>query len=54
VRHRWVGRIVQRRSLGDHEGYVLEPTAVQVEGPYRQLDSTAVSDLSAGHPRQIG
>jgi flavin reductase (DIM6/NTAB) family NADH-FMN oxidoreductase RutF len=54
VRHWWVGRRAIRVPLGDHEGFVLEPITVHAEGPYRQLDSTQVADLDAGHPRDEG
>jgi flavin reductase (DIM6/NTAB) family NADH-FMN oxidoreductase RutF len=54
VRHWWVGVTVDRVGLGDHEGFVLEPASVHIEGAYRPLDSTAVAHLEAGHPRQAG
>lgn len=50
----WVGTIVDRVKLGDHDGLVLEPISVHREGAYRPLDSTAVAHLEAGHPRDVG
>jgi flavin reductase (DIM6/NTAB) family NADH-FMN oxidoreductase RutF len=54
VRHWWVGLIVDRVDLGDHDGLVLEPASVHSEGVYHPLDSTAVAHLEAGHPRGVG
>lgn len=47
---RVVGRIVDRRSTGDHVCHVLAPvTAEHGDGPLRQLGFQAVVDLDPGH-----
>ncbi len=48
--HRVVGRILDRRSTGDHVCHVLAPVAAaHDEGPLRQLGFQAVLDLEPGH-----
>jgi flavin reductase (DIM6/NTAB) family NADH-FMN oxidoreductase RutF len=46
----FVGRIVDRIDLGDHEGVVLEPSDVGGRTPAPPLMFSAVRDLEAGHP----
>ena len=47
---RWlVGRILERRSLGDHVGFVLEPIAAHDAGPEPSLLFSQVKDLEPGH-----
>ncbi len=47
---RWfVGMIVERRRLGDHVGFVLEPIAASCEGPRRGLFFQQVKNLDPGH-----
>jgi flavin reductase (DIM6/NTAB) family NADH-FMN oxidoreductase RutF len=47
---RWfVGRILERRPLGDHVGYLLEPIAAHNQGPEDGLFFHHVRDLDPGH-----
>jgi flavin reductase (DIM6/NTAB) family NADH-FMN oxidoreductase RutF len=46
----FVGRIVNRVDLGDHEGLLLEPSEVGGRTPTTPLMFSAVRDLEAGHP----
>jgi flavin reductase (DIM6/NTAB) family NADH-FMN oxidoreductase RutF len=47
---RWfVGRIVWRRRLGDHVGFLLEPVAATADGSARSLRFSQVSQLDPGH-----
>lgn len=47
---RWfVGRIRERRTLGDHVGFVLEPIEARVDGPATGLSFQQVKDLDPGH-----
>jgi flavin reductase (DIM6/NTAB) family NADH-FMN oxidoreductase RutF len=46
----FVGRIVDRVDLGDHEGLALEPSDVGGRTPSSPLMFSAVRDLEAGHP----
>jgi flavin reductase (DIM6/NTAB) family NADH-FMN oxidoreductase RutF len=47
---RWfVGRILERRPLGDHVGFLLEPIAAHSEGPEDGLFFRQVKDLDPGH-----
>jgi flavin reductase (DIM6/NTAB) family NADH-FMN oxidoreductase RutF len=47
---RWlVGRIVERRPLGDHVEFVLEPVAGQNDGAEQPLLFSQVKDLDPGH-----
>jgi flavin reductase (DIM6/NTAB) family NADH-FMN oxidoreductase RutF len=47
---RWfVGRILERRPLGDHVGFLLEPIAAHSDGPAQALNYRDVRDLDAGH-----
>ena len=47
---RWfVGQIVERRSFGDHVGYLLEPVAAHNQGPEEGLFFHQVKDLDPGH-----
>lgn len=52
----FVGRILDRRALGDHVGHLLEPVAVDAvdaddaDGPAREpLTLTDVADVEPGH-----
>ena len=48
---RWlVGRILERRPLGDHVGFLLEPVAAHDEGRQQLLMFSQVKDLDPGHP----
>jgi flavin reductase (DIM6/NTAB) family NADH-FMN oxidoreductase RutF len=49
---RFVGRILDRVSLGDHTGYVLEPIAAEgsAGSPGDYLRFQDVKDLDPGHP----
>ncbi len=47
---RMVGRVLDRRELGDHTGYLLEPVRVWVDGRDAPLGLTQVMHLEAGHP----
>lgn len=48
---RWmVGHILERRSFGDHVGYLLEPTASGGGGDTRALSFQQVRRLPPGHP----
>ena len=48
---RWLaGTILQRHSLGDHVGYVLEPIAARCAGTAPGLMFQQVNDLDPGHP----
>ena len=47
---RWlVGRILERRPLGDHVAFVLEPIAAHDEGAEPSLLFSQVRDLEPGH-----
>jgi flavin reductase (DIM6/NTAB) family NADH-FMN oxidoreductase RutF len=46
----FIGRIVDRVDLGDHEGLILEPSDVAGRTPMPPLMFSAVRDLEAGHP----
>jgi flavin reductase (DIM6/NTAB) family NADH-FMN oxidoreductase RutF len=47
---RWlVGRIIERRPLGDHVEFVLEPIAAHDEGAEQTLSFSKVRDLEPGH-----
>jgi flavin reductase (DIM6/NTAB) family NADH-FMN oxidoreductase RutF len=47
---RWlVGRIVERRPLGDHVGFLLEPVAAHDEGEERPLLFSDVKGVDPGH-----
>jgi flavin reductase (DIM6/NTAB) family NADH-FMN oxidoreductase RutF len=47
---RWfVGRILDRQSLGDHVGFLLEPIAAHHAEPERGLSFQQVKDLDPGH-----
>lgn len=47
---RWlVGRILQRQTLGDHVGFLLEPIEARADGHNRQLSFQQVKDLDPGH-----
>lgn len=48
--NRWlVGRILDRWTLGDHVGFLLEPIAVHCAGSEDGLFFQQVKDLSPGH-----
>jgi flavin reductase (DIM6/NTAB) family NADH-FMN oxidoreductase RutF len=48
---RWlVGTIFERRPLGDHVAYVLDPVAAQCSDPTPGLMFQEVDDLEPGHP----
>ena len=45
------GRVVGRFDGGDHEGFLLDPTAAGLrEDDARPLDYQAVKDMTPGHP----
>ena len=46
----FVGRVLDRLPLGDHDGYLLEPVAGHVDGTLEQLSFQQVKDLQPGHP----
>jgi flavin reductase (DIM6/NTAB) family NADH-FMN oxidoreductase RutF len=47
---RWfVGRILWRRKLGDHVGFLLEPVAADAAGSAPPLLFSQVKDLDPGH-----
>lgn len=47
---RWfAGRIVERRALGDHVGFVLEPFAAELGGTGGQLSFQRVKTIQPGH-----
>lgn len=46
----FVGRVLDRVSLGDHVGHVLEPVEAHVEGRLRQLPFQRVKTMRPGHP----
>jgi flavin reductase (DIM6/NTAB) family NADH-FMN oxidoreductase RutF len=48
--HRYVGAVLARTDLGDHEGFLLEPVDVGVAAGIAPLMFSAVLDLEAGHP----
>lgn len=50
VRAWFVGRVLERVSLGDHVGHVLEPVTGSVTGELRQLDFQQVKTMPPGHP----
>lgn len=48
--NRWfVGRILWRRMLGDHIGFLLEPIVAHTDGSSRSLLFSEVSHLDPGH-----
>lgn len=48
--HRFVGAVLDRLDLGDHDGYLLAPLDVQAADGISALMFSAVTDLEAGHP----
>jgi flavin reductase (DIM6/NTAB) family NADH-FMN oxidoreductase RutF len=48
--HRFVGTVLGRTDLGDHEGFLLEPVDVQAAPGTAPLMFSAVGGLEAGHP----
>jgi flavin reductase (DIM6/NTAB) family NADH-FMN oxidoreductase RutF len=47
---RWfVGDVVDRRALGDHTAFLLEPCAAHDEGPRTLLAFSRIKDLDPGH-----
>lgn len=47
---RWfAGRILERRRLGDHVGFVLEPFAAALGPPDGQLSFQQVKEIDPGH-----
>jgi flavin reductase (DIM6/NTAB) family NADH-FMN oxidoreductase RutF len=46
---RSVARVVSRHRFGDHVGFLLEPTDVDVEDSAAALEFGQVADLEAGH-----
>lgn len=47
---RWfVGSILQRQTLGDHVGFILEPIEACADGRETQLSFQQVKDLDPGH-----
>jgi flavin reductase (DIM6/NTAB) family NADH-FMN oxidoreductase RutF len=48
---RWfAGAILERRSLGDHVGYVLEPFAAESREPAKPFPFARAKRFPAGHP----
>jgi flavin reductase (DIM6/NTAB) family NADH-FMN oxidoreductase RutF len=45
----FAGEIIERRALGDHAGYLLEPFAAHDGGAGRLLTFSQVKDLEPGH-----
>lgn len=45
----FVGRVLGRNDVGDHEAFLLEPTAVGERTGLGQLDFQSVRDLDAGN-----
>ena len=45
-----VGRILERRPLGDHTGFLLEPVSVEGADRAEPLTLDDVEDLEPGHP----
>jgi flavin reductase (DIM6/NTAB) family NADH-FMN oxidoreductase RutF len=46
---RMVGRILERRRLGDHVGFLLEPIDVDASGPSEVLTLHEAEDVDPGH-----
>ena len=46
---RFVGRVVDRLDLGDHAGYLLEPTQAEYAGESPQLSMRWARDIEPGH-----
>jgi flavin reductase (DIM6/NTAB) family NADH-FMN oxidoreductase RutF len=47
---RWfVGDVIERRALGDHTGFLLEPFAAHDDGPRSLLAYSRIKDLDPGH-----
>jgi flavin reductase (DIM6/NTAB) family NADH-FMN oxidoreductase RutF len=47
---RWfVGDVIERRALGDHIGFLLEPFAAHDDGPRSLLAYSRIKDLDPGH-----
>lgn len=49
-RRRIVGRILDRHSLGDHVGFLLEPAGIDVRSTGAGLSYDEVDDMEPGHP----
>jgi flavin reductase (DIM6/NTAB) family NADH-FMN oxidoreductase RutF len=47
---RIVGRVLRRDPVGDHVGFLLDPTGIEVTGTGAGLSYEDVDDLQAGHP----
>lgn len=47
---RFVGRVVDRRPVGDHTGYLLDPVLVEGHAPDRYVGFQDVADVDPGHP----
>ncbi len=47
---RIVGRVLSRDSFGDHVGFLLEPTGIEVNSTGASLSYQQVDELQAGHP----
>ena len=45
----FVGRIVERFGLGDHDGFLLEPEMVSSCGPVNAMSVRDVADMKPGH-----
>jgi flavin reductase (DIM6/NTAB) family NADH-FMN oxidoreductase RutF len=45
----FVGRVLERMSLGDHVGHLLEPLDGALTGPFRQLGFQQVKTMEPGH-----
>jgi flavin reductase (DIM6/NTAB) family NADH-FMN oxidoreductase RutF len=57
IDHRWRGSIVDTIDLGDHTGFVLDPTDLTLPGAGEEadfLDMADLADVTAGHERSPG
>jgi flavin reductase (DIM6/NTAB) family NADH-FMN oxidoreductase RutF len=52
VNHWWVGLAINRVSLGDHVGILLEPLEVHDAGGLRQLHTSDLGTIEPAHPRE--
>lgn len=47
---RVVGRVLRKDSFGDHVGFLLEPTGIEITSTGPGLSYQQVEDLNPGHP----
>lgn len=47
--NRFVGRVLERHTQGDHVSFLLEPVAAQRGKPVRQLDFHRAKAIDSGH-----